>query len=137
MLEQLDSAEAETTVSPDPVSVQMPGSWNTDLGSAFSGRVRYRRFFNKPTSIDPTTPIELVFERVVGHARIHLNDELLGEIAWPQIAGRFDLRGKLISRSEIVVEISSLSAFELEAITAAGEVAPAPGLVGEVRIEIS
>lgn len=132
-----DVAHRDTDDSAEPAqgpaeTVQMPSGWNADLGPDFRGRVRYRRFFNCPTSLDASTPVHLVFQRIVGQACVELNGKELGETAWPSATGKFSVGQKLEPRNEIVVTVTALSDDELSESGDAVE----GGMVGEVRLEI-
>jgi hypothetical protein len=126
---EVDDTDSRTTV-------QMPASWAIDLGKDFQGQVQYKRFFNRPTSVDCATKILVVFERVVGHATIQLNGDVLGTLDWPKCSDSFEVTGRLANRNELVVEVTSLTRGEVEELRSAGSEVPAGGLVGEVRLEI-
>lgn len=118
-------------------SVTMPGSWDDDLGRSFRGRVVYVRHFNRPTSTDLTTPMRLLFAKVVaGATRILLNQQPFAEFQWPTSAAEIDITGHLRDRNEIRVELSLLhnGTAEQGDFTLAEQTGF--GLVGEVRLEI-
>lgn len=117
-------------------TVQMPSSWSTDLGAEFLGRVQYKRFFNKPSNTDATTPIRLFFEQVIGHATVALNAAELGHVDWPSCSVGFDLTGKLQPRNELIVDMTALTRSEVAALQSAAEELPPAGLVGEVQLQI-
>ena len=118
-------------------SVSMPAPWDEDLGRSFRGRVVYARHFNCPTSIDATTPIRMVFTKVVaGAARILLNDQPVGAFQWPTDEAVIDVTGQLQTRNEIRVELASLIDGANETGDIVTQVPAGFGLVGEVRLEI-
>lgn len=115
----------------------MPAPWDEDLGRSFRGRVVYARHFNCPTSIDATTPIRMVFTKVVaGAARILLNDQPVGAFQWPTDEAVIDVTGQLQTRNEIRVELASLIDDANETGDIVTQTPAGFGLVGEVRLEI-
>jgi hypothetical protein len=101
-----------------PGRVTLPGSLH-DIGLAgYSGRVRFRRRFGRPTGIT-TESVHLAFRGVRGPAAIVLNGQTLGMVHSPR---DFDVTGQLLERNE------------LEVVVVAGD--DQCGIVGDVVLEI-
>lgn len=144
-----DNQNADDTAQ---VTVTMPRSWTSDLGSHFQGEVVYSRYFNRPTNIDAATQIRLAFDEIVGDALVTLNDQSLGSAAWPVFPVQFDVTGLLRDRNFLVVRVTALAEDELRRrqtqLGSPGQQADVDdpsddlpdgvegGMVGEVRLEI-
>ncbi len=127
-----DGAQDVSADDREVANVKMPGSWSADLGEDFQGTVRYQRMFNRPTGITQETTLRLVFQQIVGDADVHLNDELLGTILWPNQTGSFDVTDRMNPRNQIRVDIQALRSGK-----AGADQAPPPGgMVGEVQLQI-
>jgi len=131
-------------------TVTMPRDWTDDLGRDFQGVVEYSRFFNRPTNIDASTKLTLVFEQIIGDAEVTLNGEALVHLDWPNFPARVDVSGRLQNRNQLIVRVTAISAADFATRTAVsppsassvGEAADGSsselggGMVGEVRLEI-
>lgn len=113
--------------------VKMPCDWSDSLGSAFRGRVRYRRSFNRPTNLDARQSVWLVVEAVRERAEVALNGRALGSVLGDAPA-RFNVTTILASHNELTVLVESASNVNTHADASASE--RPGGLVGEVRLEI-
>lgn len=112
-----------------------PGDWGATLGRDFHGRVRYRRAFHAPATLDRHERLWLVVEGVDARGVAAVNGIRLGEIEGYAIERCFDIT-QLIARNNQVT-------LEVDLPPAAVEQPPRPGrenlpggLVREVRLEV-
>jgi hypothetical protein len=66
------------TVAAKEIRVRLPAEWN-ELFAGCSGSVRLTRTFHRPTNLEATEIVELVFEQWPGAWAIRLNQQPLGE----------------------------------------------------------
>lgn len=115
----------------------VPCEWGEMLGSDFRGRVRYRRSFNPPATLDPHERLWLVCEGVDAFGRISLNGSLLGTIEGYALPAGFDVTGLIAARNEIGLEVElPPKATEQGAVLRPGRESLPGGPVGEVRLEV-
>ncbi|HET6880120.1 MAG TPA: hypothetical protein VFI31_08190 [Pirellulales bacterium] len=115
----------------------VPSDWRDALGADFRGRVRYRRSFNPPATLDPHERLWLVVEGVDAYGAVVLNGVRLGEVEGYAIHRSFDLTRLLGPRNEVTLEV------ELPGGAVAGRRTLRPGRehlpggpIGEVRLEV-
>jgi hypothetical protein len=102
-----------------PGRMTIPATLKAGGWPGFTGRVSFYRRLGRPSNLSAGESVWLVFESVVGPARVVLNDEPLGELSG---GGRYDVTGRLNERNtlEVVVDAADDQC----------------GIVGEVTIEI-
>jgi beta-galactosidase/beta-glucuronidase len=103
--------------------VQMPTDWCLALGAGFLGRVRFRRFFNCPTGLEPHEAVWLIVEGIEARVEISLNGQPLGTADDTARPMSFDVTQQLAARNELWLEVECGAS-------------PSSGPIGEVRLEI-
>lgn len=83
------------------------------------GPVSFHRAFGKPTNLAENERVLLIFEDIIGAAKVQLNGARLGEVV---TAAQFDVTQELRERNELVVELEAVD--------------DQCGIVGEVVLEI-
>jgi len=83
-------------------TVQMPARWEELFGKR-AGRVRFQRRFGRPTNLEPSERVFVVFEGVGGNATVWLNGQPLGQLKGPR--GAFDVTELLRPSNQLVVEV--------------------------------
>src|ERR1700752_3227561 len=83
---------------PAPCRTTVPSDWGSLLGDDFRGRVRYRRSFNAPPSLDPHERIWLVVEGVDARGTISLNDTPLCNVLGYALVAEFDITSLVAPR---------------------------------------
>jgi len=122
----------DTADLPPGGRIQLPGNWTSKLGD-FVGRVRFTRFFNRPTGLENGEVVWLVVEPPQTCGAISLNGRDLGTVAGGQPPARFDVSPWLLDRNKLIVEV------ECPKFTTRfhePSQSPAGGMVGEVRLEM-
>ena len=116
----------------------MPSDWSQSLGADFRGRVRFTRFFHRPTGLDGRQRIELVVHQVDAFGSVSLNGRFLGEIRIDAGPARFDISHQLESRNELTIEVELPDVTDGSAalVRSPGREGQPGGLVGEVGLEI-
>lgn len=131
-----DERIASAGALPAAGRLEMPADWSPVAGPDFVGRVRHRRFFNRPTGLVPGKRVWLVCEGASERAVAVLNETRLGEITGATSPARFDITDRLAPRNELIIDVEfsarcpdihQASNFEPRACR---------GLTGEVRLEI-
>ena len=90
----------------DSGRVNLPAGWQELVGRGVGCRLRLTRRFGRPTNLDADERVVLVFEDVVGLARIELNGQRLGEILPNQARAEFDVTSRLDENNRLTVEMS-------------------------------
>ncbi len=123
---------------PPPGKARMPSDWSQSLGADFRGRVRFTRFFHRPTGLDGRQRIELVVHQVDAFGSVSLNGTFLGEICMDAGPVRFDISHQLESRNELTIEVELPDVTDGSAalVRSPGREGKPGGLVGEVGLEI-
>jgi hypothetical protein len=131
------SAAEAIDALPPPRRVSIPADWGADLGPEFRGRVRYRRRFNHPATLDPHERAWLVIEGTDPSALVELNGLPLGVVRGYALAVEWDVTRAIARTNELTLEID---------LPADGPAAAAPlrpgrqhqpgGPVGEVALEV-
>jgi hypothetical protein len=70
--------ELGTDAAATALKVRLPAEWS-DLFASHSGRVRLSRTFHRPTNLQPTDVVELVFDQWPGAWAVSLNQEPIGK----------------------------------------------------------
>jgi hypothetical protein len=71
-----------------------------------SGGVRYRRNFNAPTGLTPTTQVTIVCEAPSAATTAWLNDRALGNHALEAGTWLHEITADLLSRNELMIEVA-------------------------------
>jgi hypothetical protein len=111
---------------PRAATARLPASWQ-DLFSDFRGRIRFRRRFHPPSSIEPGDRLFVVFDGVGGTGPVALNGHSLGRIEATTGPARFEVTGLLQVNNELVVDLE---------FTDSGAAAEPGGLFETVALEI-
>lgn len=126
-----------TSNLPHPCRTTVPSDWGELLGNDFRGRVRYRRTFNPPPSLDPHERIWLVVEGVDARGTVSLNGIPLGSVPGYAIAANFDATPLIQARNEVVLDVDLPADVRgnQEIVRPGRETLPG-GPIGNVRLEI-
>ena len=128
VLEQFNSAPGEFE---HERRTTIPADWGDWLGSAFRGRVAYRRIFHLPTQLDPDQLVWLVIEKVDYQGSLFLNDQSIGTLRLGEAPLRVEVRQQLLETNLLCIEI------ELpDDVERGNRSSSAGGLIGGVRLEI-
>jgi hypothetical protein len=111
----------------------VPSDWGDTLGAGFRGRVRYRRSFNPPSTLEPHERLWLVVEGVDAHGVVSLNGARLGEVAGYAIWSSFNISDLVGPRNEVVIDVELP---ESGAVVRPGREKLPGGPIGEVRLEV-
>lgn len=128
--------ECSTRELPARVRATMPGDWSCAWGSEFLGRVRYRRTFHQPSGLEPHEKVFLVVEPARSQAVVSLDGRLLGELAFGDAPGRYEITPLLGETMRLEIVVSHPLLDERGMPTDDSAVRKTGGLVGEVRLEI-
>ncbi|HVA46078.1 MAG TPA: hypothetical protein VNH11_06860 [Pirellulales bacterium] len=115
----------------------VPEDWGDRLGSGFRGRVRYRRTFNPPATLDPHERLWLVVKGVDAFGHVSVNGTRLGTIDGYALARGFEVTRLVGPRNEIDLEVELPQ--ELPGVTQPlrpGRERLPGGPIGEVRLEV-
>lgn len=85
--------------------VRMPSSWQSAFGSS-SGRIRFRRRFQKPTNLDDNERVHMAFDGIGGSAVIAVNGRKIAEVENIESTVSYDVTRLLDPSNEVSVEIS-------------------------------
>ena len=123
------SAEDEDRTVDSPLltgfRVRMPASIQEAFGT-MSGRVVFRRRFQRPTNLDSNERVHIAFDGIGGRADVSVNGETLGSLANYAETVSFDMTDVLEHSNELTVDLT---------ITWDDDVEPG-GLFKPVAIEI-
>ena len=136
-----DGAPHSSTADLPPSGRQpLPADWDSTLGSAFRGRVRYRRRFNRPTGLEAAERVWLAIDGVDACGSYALNGQSLGTIAGYALPAASDVTDLLAAANvlEIDVELapSMASGSPQSNPHRPGRERRAGGAIGDVRLEI-
>jgi hypothetical protein len=111
-----------------PLKVRLPAAWDELFGGC-SGSVRLSRTFHRPTNLEPTDVVELVFEDWPGTWTISLNQQPLAEFrdASVQSPQRIAITPRLLPTNTLMAESRLAPTSDREA---------RQGLFGTLAIEI-
>jgi beta-galactosidase/beta-glucuronidase len=98
------TAETDSPLLADS-RVRMPSSWQSAFGSV-SGRVLFRRRFQRPTNLDPNERVHIAFDGLGGQATIAVNGQRIGSLADTTETVSFDITSLLEMSNELTVELS-------------------------------
>ncbi|MCA9205923.1 MAG: hypothetical protein KDA59_22875 [Planctomycetales bacterium] len=134
---ELTDGSSEHAALPPAGRVTMPCDWSESLGTDFRGRVRFIRYFNRPTGLDSATRVYLAIDEVDAMAEVQLNGHKLGQIRGADGTWRSEVTPILETRNalEIVVDLPSLSQTSAP-LPRPRDAHLAGGVTGEVRLEI-
>jgi hypothetical protein len=110
----------------------VPSDWGETLGIEFRGRVRYRRAFNPPASLDPHERLWLVVEGVDARGVVSLNGVRLGEVPGYAVWSSFDITHLVGQRNELSLDVELPAG---DCLRPGREQVPG-GPIGEVRLEV-
>jgi hypothetical protein len=128
---------AEPLPLPDGGSQQIPSDWSASLGADFRGRVRYVRWFHRPTNLTSEDRVVLRVVQVDAWGEVALNESPLGEIAVGQTDWQCDVTGRLLPRNQLCLEVELPRLAENSpALPRGGRDGLPGGLIGEVALQI-
>lgn len=90
---------------PPPGTLRMPSDWGPVCGSGFRGRVRFTRSFGRPTGLEATDQVQLVFAEIDGTADVSLGEHRLGGVEMGAGEASFEVRHLLAPRNRLVVVV--------------------------------
>lgn len=90
---------------PAPGKLKVPTAWSETPLAGFHGRVRFRRSFHKPRTLDPDECLWLAFGGVDYFAEVFLNGERLGSHAGYFEPFAFEISSLLEMRNELLVDV--------------------------------
>lgn len=103
------SAEDEDLTMDSPLltnfRVRMPSSIQEAFGS-MSGRVIFRRRFQKPTNLDSNERVHIAFDGIGGRADISVNGTTLGSLSNNSETVSFDMTEVLEHSNELAVDLT-------------------------------
>lgn len=111
----------------------VPSDWGHEVGAEFRGRVRYRRSFNPPGTLEAHERLWLIVEGVDARGVVSLNGTRLGEVAGYAVSSSFDITRLVGPRNEIVLDVELPA--DNRALRPGREMLPG-GPIGEVRLEV-
>ena len=128
--------ERSTDRLPAVARAKMPADWSAVFGPDFYGRVRYRRTFQRPTSLDEGQRVFLVVEPPRSRGTVSLAGGVLGTVRYGDPPGRYDITERLGEHNhlEIIVEHPALDDPPISNDDYPTRLSG--GLIGEVRLEI-
>jgi beta-galactosidase/beta-glucuronidase len=85
--------------------VRMPCSVQEAFGNV-SGRILFRRRFQKPTNLDDNEQVHIAFYGIGGQADVAVNGQALGNLANNPEAVSFDMTELLEPSNELTVELT-------------------------------
>lgn len=85
--------------------VRMPCSVLEAFGNV-SGRILFRRRFQKPTNLDETEQVHIAFDGIGGRADIAVNGQALGSLTNNPKTVSFDMTKLLETSNELTVELT-------------------------------
>lgn len=83
-------------------TIRLRDPWEQETGE---GHVRWRRWFNQPTGLEPSENIELWIDRLPDEAKVFVNRQPLSRIGSEASVSLYDIAALLQPRNEIVVEL--------------------------------
>lgn len=117
--------------------VAVPADWGESLGPNFRGRVRYRRSFHRPSTLDPHERLWLIVEGADARGAVSLNGIHLGNIDGYGLWASFDVTAIIDGRNEIALDVElPASSTGANAPLRPGRDALPGGPIGEVRLEV-
>lgn len=85
--------------------VRMPSTWQSAFGNV-SGRMRFRRRFQRPTNLDSNERVHIAFDGLGGRADISINGQEIGSLEDTTDTHSFDITSLLKLSNELTVELS-------------------------------
>lgn len=95
----------------EPHVIRLREPWDREPRSG--GGTRYRRFFNLPTGLTPTTVVHIVCAGSTAATTAWLNDVALGDHAAEEPAWSHEVTENLLSRNELVIDVAAPAVAEL------------------------
>lgn len=103
------SAEDEDMTMDSPLltnfRVRMPSSVQEAFGN-MSGRVIFRRRFQKPTNLDSNERVHIAFDGIGGRAEVSVNGTTLGSLSNNSETVSFDMTEVLEHSNELAVDLT-------------------------------
>lgn len=96
--------------SVEPRRVKMPADWQSIFGNR-AGTAIFSRRFHKPTGLEATDSVWLLFDGIGGTASVRLNGDELAEETCPapaanSVAISFDITGRMNAANDIEVALT-------------------------------
>jgi hypothetical protein len=88
-------------------TIRLREPWEQETAAAV---VRWRRWFNRPTGLEPDAVVELHIKGLCSAAQVRLNGTPLASVGVEQETTSFDLVPLLAQRNELVVEVANHAA---------------------------
>ena len=85
--------------------VRMPSSVQEAFGN-MSGRVIFRRRFQKPTNLDSNERVHIAFDGIGGRAEVSVNGKTLGSLSNNSETVSFDMTEALEQSNELAVDLT-------------------------------
>ncbi|MFT4556792.1 MAG: beta-galactosidase/beta-glucuronidase [Planctomycetaceae bacterium] len=85
--------------------VRMPSSMKESFGKV-SGRVLFRRRFQRPTNLDDNERVHIAFDGIGGRAEIAVNGQTLGSLENNSETVSFDMTRLLEQSNELTVDLT-------------------------------
>lgn len=85
--------------------IRMPTSMNESFGEV-SGRVLFRRRFQRPTNLDDNERVHIAFDGIGGRANIAVNGRALGNLENNLETVSFDMTSLLEHSNELTVDLT-------------------------------
>ena len=85
--------------------VRMPSSVQEAFGN-ISGRVIFRRRFQKPTNLDSNERVHIAFDGIGGRAEVSVNGKTLGSLSNNSETVSFDMTEALEQSNELAVDLT-------------------------------
>ncbi len=110
LTESSDASVVESVADRSQVCTQsgtakLPANWQSLFGEV-SGRARFRRRFHKPTHLETSEQVVLIFEQLGGNANVKLNNKRLGSIPNSEQTAEFDISRLMEPMNQIELELT-------------------------------
>lgn len=102
--EEDEDATLDSPLLPDS-RIRMPASMAESFGEV-SGRVVFRRRFQRPTNLDDNERVHIAFDGIGGRADIAVNGQSLGNVENNSETVSFDMTSLLEKSNELTVDLT-------------------------------